>query len=168
MNLYPHMFLLPRTTLAGRGAGDRVLVAGPGKGDAHLLHTEDWSWRTVPGPRLSRFWGTAVMEPGGPGGSARITLIGGSDVQADPDSPDPTETSEYLDLNDPGWGTPAGPTWHEGPSLDYARSHFNTMLLPDGSKLSSRRRARPGARRRPLRGPGLRGRALRPRGRRLA
>jgi Domain of unknown function (DUF1929) len=137
VNLYPHMFLLPRTTLAGRGAGDRVLVAGPGTGDAHLLHAENWSWRTIPGPRLSRFWGTAVMEPGGPGGPARITLVGGSDVEVDPDSPDPTATSEYLDLNDPGWATPAGPTWHEGPSLDHARSHFNTVLLPDGSKLSS-------------------------------
>ncbi len=77
------------------------------------------------------------MEPGGPAGAARITLIGGSEVQADPDSPEPTVTSEHLDLNDPGWGTPAGPTWRTGPSLDRARAHFNTVLLPDGSKLSS-------------------------------
>ena len=47
MNIYPHMFLLPKTTLAGRGAGDRVLLAGPGRGDAFLLHTEDWSWHRL-------------------------------------------------------------------------------------------------------------------------
>ncbi len=54
VNIYPHMFLLPRTTLAGRGAGDRVLMAGPGTGDAYLLHAEDWSWRAArrgPEPR---------------------------------------------------------------------------------------------------------------------
>jgi hypothetical protein len=140
VNIYPHMFLLPKTTLAGQGAGDRVLMAGPGTGDAFLLRTEDWSWRPLAdGPSRSRFWGTAVMEPGGPEGPARISLIGGSDVEADPGAPDPTATSEYLDLNDPGWAAPGGPApvWRQGPSLEHSRSHFNTVLLPDGSKLSS-------------------------------
>ena len=140
VNIYPHMFLLPETTLAGRGPGDRVLMAGPGTGDAFLLHTEDWSWHELAdGPGRSRFWGTAVMEPGGPGGPARVSLIGGSDVEADPAAPDPTATSEYLDLNDPGWAAPGGPApvWRPGPSLEHARSHFNTVLLPDGSKLAS-------------------------------
>ncbi len=140
VNIYPHMFLLPKTTLAGRGAGDRVLLAGPGKGDAFLLHTEDWSWhRLANRPRESRFWGTAVMEAGGPEGPARVTLIGGADVEASSSAPEPTETSEYLDLNDPGWASPAGPApaWRDGATLDHARAHFNTVLLPDGSKLST-------------------------------
>jgi hypothetical protein len=140
VNIYPHMFLLPKTTLAGRGAGDRVLLAGPGRSDALLLHTEDWSWhRLANRPQRSRFWGTAVMEPGGPEGPAQMTLIGGADVEADSTAPEPTATSEYLDLNDEGWGDqdhPA-PQWHDGPALDHARAHFNTVLLPDGSKLSS-------------------------------
>ena len=139
VNIYPHMFLLPNTTLAGTGAGDRVLLAGPGKSDAFLLHTEDWSWHELPHLRTSRFWGTAVMEPGGPDGPARVTLIGGSDVEASSSAPQPTKTSEFLDLNDPGWADPSGPSpaWQDGPSLDHARSHFNTVLLPDGSKLSN-------------------------------
>jgi hypothetical protein len=62
VNFYPHMFLLPKTTVAGRGEGDRVLVAGPGTRDALLLHTEDWSWHPLAeGPGRSRFWGTAVL-----------------------------------------------------------------------------------------------------------
>ncbi|HSJ74243.1 MAG TPA: galactose oxidase-like domain-containing protein, partial [Miltoncostaeaceae bacterium] len=139
VNIYPHMFLLPKTTLAGQGAGDRVLLAGPGRGDAFLLHTEDWSWRALPRPRTSRFWGTAVMEPGGSRGPERVTLIGGADVEANPAAPQPTATSEYLDLNDAGWADQddPSPTWRDGPSLDHARAHFNTVLLPDGSKLSS-------------------------------
>jgi hypothetical protein len=139
VNFYPHMFLLPKTTLAGQGAGDRVLLAGPGKGDAFLLHTEDWSWhRLANRPRKSRFWGTAVMEPGGPEGPARVTLIGGADVEASSSAPEPTATSEYLDLDDPGWADQddPSPVWRDGPSLDHARAHFNTVLLPDGSKLS--------------------------------
>ena len=140
VNIYPHMFLLPKTTLAGRGAGDRVLLAGPGRSDSFVLHTEDWSWhRLANRPRESRFWGTAVMEPGGPEGPARVTLIGGADVEANSSAPEPTETSESLDLNDPGWASPAGPApiWRDGATLDHARAHFNTVLLPDGSKLSS-------------------------------
>jgi Galactose oxidase-like, Early set domain len=139
VNIYPHMFLLPKTTLAGQGAGDRVLLAGPGRSDALLLHTEDWSWHRLPRPRTSRFWGTAVMEPGGPEGPAHVTLLGGADVEASPSAPEPTATSEYLDLNDQGWADQDGPApvWRDGASLDHARAHFNTVLLPDGSKLSS-------------------------------
>jgi hypothetical protein len=139
VNIYPHMFLLPKTTLAGQAAGDRVLLAGPGTGDGYVLHTEDWSWHRLPGPSRSRFWGTAVLEPGGPQGPARVTLIGGADVEANPSAPQPTATSEYLDLNDAGWANQDHPTpeWHDGPALDHARAHFNTVLLPDGSKLSA-------------------------------
>ena len=147
VNIYPHMFLLPKTTLAGRGAGDRVLLAGPGTGDAFVLHTEDWSWhRLANRPSTSRFWGTAVMEPGGPEGPARVTLIGGADVEGysnapepKPSAPEPTATSEFLDLNDPGWADQdhPSPVWQDSASLDHPRAHFNTVLLPDGSKLSS-------------------------------
>jgi hypothetical protein len=140
VNFYPHVFLLPKTTLAGQGDGDRVLVAGPGSADALVLHTEDWSWHPLAnGPSRARFWGTAVMEPGGPQGPARISLIGGSDVESSQAAPPRTATSEYVDLNDPGWATAGGPApaWRQGPSLEHARSHFNTVLLPDGSKLSS-------------------------------
>ncbi len=146
VNIYPHMFLLPKTTLAGRGAGDRVLLAGPGRSDAFLLHTEDWSWhRLANRPSRSRFWGTAVMEPGGPEGPARVTpdrrrrRRGVPNPEPKPSAPEPTATSEFLDLNDPGWADQddPSPVWQDGPSLDHARAHFNTVLLPDGSKLSS-------------------------------
>ena len=164
------MFLLPKTTLAGRGAGDRVLLAGPGTGDALLLHTEDWSWhRLANRPQRSRFWGTAVMEPGGPRGR-RVTLIGGADVEG-PNAPSRNQaprsrrtTSEFLDLNDPGWADQdhPSPEWHDG-----RRSTTPGALQHRAAprRLQAVERGRPGpagARRQPLQRAGLRNRALRP------
>jgi hypothetical protein len=139
VNLYPHVFLLPSTTVAGAGPADRVLVAGPGTADATVLHTEDWSWHALKNKAgRARFFGTAVMEQGGPDGPTRVTLVAGSDTEKSPTAPERTATTESLDLNDPGFAaaTPS-PAWTTGPSLNHARGHLNTVLLPDGGILAT-------------------------------
>ncbi len=146
IGLYPHMFLLPDTTVAGAG-GDKVLVSGPHRYDSAIIDTSTWVWtdvldRSVPDtgqPRISsdRAWGTAWLEPSGPAGGTKVVLLGGSDSGAagpgPGTSPPPLATAEVLDLNDPdgGWQLDAGL------SLNNGRAHFNTVLLPDGSIFSN-------------------------------
>ena len=142
IGLYPHMFLLPDTTSAGHGGG-KVLVAGPGEYDSAIIDTRSWIWtdvldRSVPDtgqPRLSsnRSWGTGWLEPGGVEGGTEVVLLGGSDSEAPAPGPGtaapPMATAEVLDLDDPD----AGWRIDSGRSLGTGRSHFNTVLLPDGT-----------------------------------
>jgi hypothetical protein len=138
LGLYPHVFVLPAGTELGEG-GDKVLVAGPLKWDSTVLDTSDWTWRDFGPPLASdRSWGTAWLEPSGPGGSSRVVLLGGTNAAnsapGDPSTKDPPlATAEFLDLDEPGTG------WQPAPGLELqaGRSHFNTVLLPDGSLLSS-------------------------------
>lgn len=146
IGLYPHMFLLPDTTALGHG-GDKVLVAGPGRYDSAIIDTTTWVWtdildRSVPDtgqPRLSssRSWGTAWLAPGGVEGGTKVVMLGGSDSDAPAPGPGaapaPMRTAEVLDLDDPDAG------WRIDPALQlgHARSHFNTVLLPDGTIFSN-------------------------------
>ncbi len=141
IGLYPHMFVLPDTTVAGAG-GDKVLVAGPNEYDSAIIDTTSWAWTDVLDegapdvglPRLSsdRSWGTAWLEPSGPAGP-RVVLLGGSDSGAAGPGPGtstpPLATAEVLDLDDPDEG------WRLNADLELGdgRAHFNTVLLPDGS-----------------------------------
>lgn len=143
IGLYPHVFVLPDTTVAGAG-GDKLLVAGPGKYDSAIIDTSTWMWTDVLDrsvqdtgqPRLSsdRSWGTAWLAPSGPDGSTKVVLLGGSDagtvVPGFPgDAPAPLKTAEALDLNDPDGGWQPDPAF----TLNDGRAHFNTVLLPDES-----------------------------------
>jgi hypothetical protein len=148
LGLYPHLFLLPHGTVAGGSGADRILLVGPSSGDAAVIDTSDWSWHDIagglqlPGGPRSRSWGTAVLEPGGPAGPTRVTLLGGSDTDSSgwdgtAGDPVPTATTQSLDLNDPGFASAnPDPTWIAGPPLNHARSHFDTVLLPDGSEVT--------------------------------
>ena len=141
VGLYPHLFVLPDTTEAGRG-DPKVLVAGPLQWDSAIIDTGTWRWRDVldepydPGdvPLSSdRAWGTAYLEPSGPDGSSRVVLLGGSNSAAAApgagSTPPPLSTAEVLDLDDVEDG------WRVDPDLELqtGRAHFNTVLLPDGS-----------------------------------
>ncbi len=144
IGLYPHMFVLPSTSALGAG-GRRVLVAGPGRWDSAVIDTGTWVWTDVVNlpdtgqPRLSqdRTWGTAWLAPSGPDGSDRVVLLGGTNEGgAAPGAgtgPPAVGTAEVLDLDDPEAG------WRLGavPGLATGRSHFNTVLLPDGSILAN-------------------------------
>ena len=92
------MFLLPKTTLAGRGAGDRVLARGAGDGRRiRPPHRGLELWYRIPGPSTSRFWGTAVMEPGGPEGLG----AGDADRRRRRRRPTPPSPRPYGDLRVP-------------------------------------------------------------------
>lgn len=144
LGLYPHMFVLPSTSALGAG-GDKVLVAGPNRYDSAVIDTGTWRWTDVVDKpdygqeRLSqdRSWGTAWLEPAGVDGSDRVVLLGGTDAAgAAPGpgtAPPAVRTAEVLDLDDPDAGWRLG----EAPSLNTGRSHFNTVLLPDGGIFSN-------------------------------
>ena len=123
--LYPHAFLMP---------SGRTMITGPYPSDSWLFDrigtTNAFRWGDLPDLASPRWWGTAVIAPGGPRGSRRITLIGGSPY-APPvpvPTPGPLATSETI--------TEANLTWSPGPSMNVGRSHHNTVLLPDGSMVT--------------------------------
>ena len=125
--LYPHLAVMP---------SGRVLVAGPDLNDSWFLNDPGpgnvFGWSDYPGASGKRLWGAGVLEPGSPGGSTRYTLLGGSD----PDyshSPPPARTVATGETFDEG---NTGPGWQPAPSMNIPRSHLNTVLLPDGSKVT--------------------------------
>ena len=120
--LYPHLFAMP---------SGRTLVAGPKPEDSWFFRLDDagaLSWQDVADPSI-RTWASGVLLPGDSSGSTRVTLIGGSTVDALPDTgtSTPLATSETFDEADPAAG------WRPGPSLNVARAHQDTVLLPDRS-----------------------------------
>lgn len=141
LGLYPHMFVLPSTTTLGAG-GTKVLVAGPLQWDTGLIDTSTWSWTDLPGAvrGSDRSWGTAILEPGGPDGSTRVVLYGGTNTSSsapgDPGSaPAPHTSAVALDLNAPGLAL----GWQIDTSqrLVSGRSHFNTVILPNDQLFTS-------------------------------
>ena len=145
LSLYPHLFVLPSTSVLGAG-GDKVLVAGPNRYDSAIIDTDTWIWQDVVDapdigqPRISedRSWGTAWLAPSGVRGSTEVVLLGGSNADGATapgpgEAAPPKRTAEVLDLDDPEAGWQLG----EAPSLNTGRSHFNTVLLPDGGIFSN-------------------------------
>ena len=122
VTIYPHLFTMP---------DGKVLLAGPTSYESGLLtvgkdHAE---WANTKDPNDWRTLGTAFLEPGGPAGSTRVTLAGGTDPPADTSAPvtparDTTETYDeaHLDID-----------WQPGTSMNVPRSNFNTVVLPDRS-----------------------------------
>ncbi len=108
------------------------MVAGPDPEDTWYFNPvgpapgNAFSWGELPNFSDSRLWSTAVLEPGGPAGSSRVTIIGGTPFGAGT----PLKTSITFDDANPGLG------WQSAPPLNIGRAHHNTVLLPDGSKLA--------------------------------
>jgi hypothetical protein len=131
IQLFPHLFVLPDNTQAGAGsspAAPKILLAGPGGGvggepsDSAILDTATWQFTNLPSLDRNRDYGTAVLMPGGAGGSTQVRLFGGGSTS--------TNTSIGLDLNNPGAG------WQAAAPMNVNRSHLNTVILPDGSLLT--------------------------------
>lgn len=123
--LYPHAFVMP---------SGRTLITGPYPSDSWLFKrggaADPFAWADLPDLGGPRWWGTAVLAPGGPRGSRRVMLLGGSPFAPPvPDPPPgPLATSETIDER--------SLRWSPGPSMNIARSHHNTVLLPDGSMVT--------------------------------
>jgi hypothetical protein len=127
---YPHLFWMP----SGHG-----LVAGPWTIDSWRFSPPGsparFAWDDRADPAFSRVWGSAVLVPGGPGGSPEVMQIGGSDKPAaDEAGIDAlaTDSVSVYDERDDGGGWRDSDSVATG-SLNEARSHANTVLLPDGT-----------------------------------
>jgi hypothetical protein len=122
ITIYPHAFTMP---------DGNVLLAGQTSPESALLTVgkDHFGWTDVPNPNW-RTLGTAILEPGGPAGSTRVTLIGGTDPKSDETTDThtvaraTTQTIDMLHASD-GFGP--------GASMNIPRSNFNTVVLPDGS-----------------------------------
>jgi hypothetical protein len=124
--LYPHLFLMP---------SGRALVAGPQREDSWFFESSPGAgltWEDAPNLTTRRSWASGVLMPGGAQGSSTVELIGGADKDALPDSgtSTPLASTETFDERNVSAG------WTPGPSLNVARAHHNTVLLPDGSMVT--------------------------------
>jgi Domain of unknown function (DUF1929) len=122
---YPHLFWMP---------SGRALVAGPYTNDSWWLDPgrgAAFSWTDISNFPSSRVWGSAVLVPGGPAGSRQVLQIGGSDKPAaDAAGLDALATNSTIAFDER-----AG-TWTAARPLNVARSHLNTVLLPDRSMVT--------------------------------
>ena len=118
--LYPHWFVMP---------SGNILNAGPNQGESWVLGLAGTSVSSAGRPRWTRVHkaGTAVLLPGSPAGSTRVAQIGGYGL---PGGSDASPASEVFDESRPTTAP------EPGPSLNTARGHHNTVLLPDGSMVS--------------------------------
>ncbi len=123
--LYPHMFAMP---------SGRVMVAGPFPEDTWFLRPPGpgnvFSWDPILNMARDRVWGTAVLMPGGTGGSTKVMQLGGAAPGTGPGSETAVNTTETLDEANAGSG------WAGAPSMNVGRGHHNTVLLPDGSMVT--------------------------------
>ena len=124
--LYPHLFTLP---------DERVAVAGPLPRNAALIDARDpgdpVTWTELPRNIEQRNGGNAVLDPGTPRGSWKVTMLGGIGGVDLPDgSRLPSATTETIDLKHADAG------WKLGSRLNLGRSYQNTVLLPDRSMVT--------------------------------
>jgi hypothetical protein len=118
---YPHLFAMP---------SGRVLVAGPHHAADSWFMDEPgafptFNWDEAPDFGRDRYYGNAVALPGTPAaGNTKVMLIGGTAISRDDQA---TATAEVFDE------TKAKQGWKRAPSWNIARSHANTVQLPDGS-----------------------------------
>ena len=111
--LYPRMFAMP---------SGKILTAGPDPADTYFFNSigaSSFTWSELPNLPQSHLWGTTVQNPGAPN---KVTVIGGRDYTGGPTLANSLIFDE-LDMT---------PSWDAGPSLNVARAHHNTVLLPDG------------------------------------
>jgi Domain of unknown function (DUF1929) len=116
--MYPHMFVMP---------SGRTLIAGPYRADSFYMSLSGGSYASdgAPDPIRERYWGSAVLVPGGPSGSGTIMQVGGSPRGSSSGASATTETF-----------TEGQGAWQAAPSMRTGRAHHNTVLLPDGSMVT--------------------------------
>ncbi len=117
MDLYPRNHLLP---------DGRILMGAPGR--PALLNPTDWSWTELPNHSDGWYgnWSTGVLRPFAPGANdTKLMLFGGSQIGLTS-----TNSAWTLDTGEPAAG------FRTAPSMRRARSHHNTVLLPDGSMVT--------------------------------
>ena len=125
--LYPHLFTMP---------DERVLVAGPAPKHSALIDAgepgDPITWTNLKRSNGPRNGGAAVLQPGSPRGSWKVTQIGGFGFELDEGAPvrPPTATTETIDLKQPDEG------WNMDSPLKISRSYQNTVLLPDRSMVT--------------------------------
>jgi hypothetical protein len=107
------------------------MLAGPGKDDTGLLSTDTFTWTNLPPLDQDRIYSSAVLDPEGPQGSSKVTVLGG--YQPDPANPyyaTGVASTETIDASQPN------PQWQPGASMNVKRAFENTVLLPDGSMVT--------------------------------
>jgi hypothetical protein len=132
---YPHLITMP--------TGD-VLLAGPYGEDSAALRpaalggsVPGSAWQDLPNLSYYHNAGNAVLLPGGPSGSKRVSLIGGFQ-QVAPSVNVSVKTAETFDISKPGagWLMASGPSKTLTPPLNVARSNGNVVILPDRTLLA--------------------------------
>jgi hypothetical protein len=119
--LYPHMFVMP---------SGRTLVAGPYPQDSWYANgVSPFSWSDAANfAGTERYLGSGVLAPGGPSGSSIVTLLGGGTGTTPGGGPD--AKSSAISFNE------TTSNWTSAPPLQIARTHHNTVLLPDSSMVT--------------------------------
>lgn len=114
--------LYPRMHVAGDG---RVFLSGPGTA-SYFFNPLGGAWTWAANTKYSRWrgYGTSVLLPLTPanGYDPKVMIMGG-------DNP-ATNTTEIIDLNNPGAG------WQWGPPMSQPRIEMNAVILPTGKILA--------------------------------
>jgi hypothetical protein len=112
-NWYPHDYVLPDTRLA--------IVS---RNEASVINTSTWVRTMLPKPQTRAGQKSGVLLPGGPNGSYRVMIVGGTGAGAVA-----TPTAQVMDFS------AASPTWQPLASMPQGRHDMNLVILPDGTLL---------------------------------
>lgn len=130
-DLYPHLFTAPN---------GGVLMGGPHAANSGLFDVSEAPPVTAEGfDNLSRdrYGSTAVLGPGGPRGSGKITVIGGAGPEIVSPATETAETITPLIFSGGEWVLRSGPfLWDSAPSLQEPRFYPNTVQLPDSTMVT--------------------------------
>ncbi len=123
MVYYPHWFVLPDS---------RLLMVSPRNYESAILDPATWRFTDIPDAAVSREYGygSATLLPGGPNGSWRVMLMGGSDARSASGVNGSTASTEVFDAATPSAG------WSPRAPLTEPRRNVNTVILPDGDLLA--------------------------------
>jgi Domain of unknown function (DUF1929) len=119
---YPHGFVL---------ASGRTLIAGPERFQSWFFGgatASSYSWADVADPSRMREFGSAVMMPSGHTGATQVLHMSGAH--------DPNAARDKISTPDNELFDEATGRWSPAPPLNIARSHLNTVLLPDASMVT--------------------------------
>ena len=112
-NWYPHVYVLPDTRLA--------VVS---RSEASIINTSSWARTFLPKPQTRAGQKSGVLLPGGPGGSSKVMIVGGTGAGSLA-----TPTAQVMDFS------AANPTWQSVASMPQGRHDMNLVILPDGTLL---------------------------------
>ncbi len=112
-NWYPHVYVLPDTRLA--------VVS---RSEASIINTSSWARTFLPKPQTRAGQKSGVLLPGGPNGSSKVMIVGGTGAGSLA-----TPTAQVMDFS------AANPTWQSVASMPQGRHDMNLVILPDGTLL---------------------------------